>query len=46
MMLNVIHFLKNVNLKSRSHVSVTDMYLSERFGSVFFILLCELQCVA
>lgn len=44
MIFNGIDFLKDFNWKGRSQVSLTDPYLMERFGSVIFILLLDVQC--
>lgn len=43
MALNGIDFLKDLNWKGRSQVSLTDLYLMERFGSVVFILQCYIS---
>lgn len=42
MILNRTDFLKDCNWKGRSQVSLTGLYLMERFGSVVFVLLPEL----
>lgn len=43
MILNGIDFLKDFNWKGRGQVSLTDLYLMERFGSVVFILNSDVQ---
>lgn len=46
MILNGIDFLKDLNWEGRSQVSLTDLCLMERLGSVIFILLPEPWCAA